>query len=90
MSSKVSSLLDTLALHGCAEILLSLHSKTHIYSELEKIVGNPATTQRTLTRMIKQNLITRLVQQDQKRTVRYEITPLGKKCAEFIMEISTK
>jgi len=90
MQSKLSAILKTLAKHGCAEMILALHERPRNYGELQKIVGNPATTQRTLKMMINQGLLRREVQQDERRTVRYYLTPFGEACAAFLEDLLQK
>jgi DNA-binding HxlR family transcriptional regulator len=86
-------LLKILASTGTAEILLALKKEPRHFGELAKHLDYPriSTSSSLATRRLKtlENLgfVNRMVKQDRKRRVQYNLTEQGKKIARLLLEI---
>lgn len=79
--------INILSKYKSIDILISLKESPLSYGKIQEMVGNPATTQRRLTELVSIGIVKRKVQQDKRRSVIYQITPLGLECIEFMKKL---
>lgn len=69
------------------EILKFLSDSMRSFSEVEELVKNPKTTSDRLKELEELKVVEREVQQDKQRSVKYELTKLGRELLERIIVI---
>ena len=83
----MKNLLKTLARTGCANIIIALSKQKFSFNKIAKMVDYPSTATRRLNELIELGIVKRIVLQNKRRSVEYELSPKGKDIAEILIKL---
>ncbi|MBU4190166.1 MAG: winged helix-turn-helix transcriptional regulator [Candidatus Thermoplasmatota archaeon] len=83
----MKNILKTLAKTGCADIITALSKQKFSFNKIAKMVDYPSTATRRLNELIEIGIVKRIVLQNKRRSVEYELSPKGKDIAEILIKL---